>query len=396
MSDVERQNSGGLHPPAYHREVVAYLKREEPEIWAWASSLGTLEQHAADLRADLLRHTYRLTPETHAEAYATVTGVAASLELEAVVTLYQAGSGGALNAQLRFLPGEAHLVLMGPVMEKLGAEEFTALVGHELAHYRLWSAQDGDFYTAVRILEHVVADPGATPGHAETARLYDLHTEIFADRGAALAAGAAGPAITTLVKVHTDAGAVDAAAYLVQAEELERADASVSQAITHPELFLRAQALDKWWRGDPETDAWLRRRLHGPLAMDRLDVVAQQQLTGLTRRFIAGFLAEADLSGDAIENQARAYFPDWGEAEPAAVASELTPEAIDASVRDYLGHVMIDFALADPDAKDHALAIAARNAQRMGGLDALLDALKRDVGMGRRELTALGKKAKAS
>ena len=399
MSDGGQRKSWGLHPPAYHRQVVDYLKREEPEIWAWAASLGQQQEHAADLRAALLRETYRLTPVTHPDAYAAAAAVTATLEIEATVTLYQANAGaggGPLNAQLRFLPGEAHLVLMGPVLERLSAAEFVALLGHELAHYRLWAAESGDYYTATRILQHVLADPGATSGHAETARLFDLHTEIFADRGGALAAGDAGPAIACLVKVHTDAASVDAAAYLAQAEELEKADARASQGLSHPELFLRAQALDKWWRADPETDAWLERRLHGPLAMARLDLVGQEKLTEITRRFIAGFLAEAGLEGEATDAQARAYFPDWSEHEPSTPADNLGPEAVDPGVRDYLGAVLLDFALTDPEQKDHALAVAARRAARLGGLDAFLECLKRDVGMGRRELAALAKQAKAS
>ena len=65
-------------------------------------------------------------------------------------------------------------------------------------------------------------------------------------------------------------------------------------------------------------------------------------------------------------------------------------------MRDYLGAVLLDFALTDPEQKDHALAVAARRAARLGGLDAFLECLKRDVGMGRRELAALAKQAKAS
>lgn len=396
------ETSWGLHPPAYHREVVAYLKREEPDIWAWASSLGEREHQAAEVRAQLLRETYRLTPVTHPDAYATATAAAAALQIEPEVTLYQANAGvsggGSLNAQLRFLPGEAHLVLMGPVMERLSAAEFTALIGHELAHFKLWAADGGDYFTAMRILQHVLADPGATAGHAETARLYDLHTEIYADRGGALAAADAAPAITCLVKVHTDAANVDAAAYLTQAAELETADpaALLSQGVSHPELFLRARALDKWWRGEADAEAWLDARLQGPLSLNRLDLTAQQRLSDLTRRFIAGFITEADLEGEATEAQARAYFPDWSEAEPTASAADLTPQAIDDSVRDYLGHVMLDFALVDPEQKDHALGLAARRAAKMGGLDAFLESLKRDVGVGRRELAALTRQAKAS
>ncbi|WGM37496.1 M48 family metalloprotease [Caulobacter sp. NIBR1757] len=385
-----QSDNPGLEPLAYHRQVVAYLKAAEPAVWAWASSLGVQEQHARELRADLLRETYRLTPDSHGPVYAACETVMARLGLSAETTLYQAGDG-AMNAQLRFLPGEAHVVFHGPVLERLDEGELAALLGHELSHYGLWSADGGDFHTAARILDHTLADPGASPSHIETARLYSLHTELFADRGGALAAGEAGPAISTLVKVQTGLASVDPAAYLGQAGELEAADASVSQAYSHPEIYLRAQAIDKWWRRDPDLEAWLRRRLHGPLSLDRFDLSDQQALTALTRRFIARFLADEELQSDTVLTQVRAYFPDWTAAEPAAADDELTPERIDDSVRGYLNYVMLDLAIADPDTRDHALARALRQAQAMGGKDAFLAALKADAGLPKSEITSLSR-----
>ena len=70
---------------------------------------------------------------------------------------------------------------------------------------------------ADRILNDAVAAPNASGSHRETLRRYALHTELFADRGGAVAAGAVAPAISTLVKVQTGIGTVDAAAYLRQA-----------------------------------------------------------------------------------------------------------------------------------------------------------------------------------
>jgi hypothetical protein len=59
-----------LAPLPYHRQVVEYLRTEEPDVWRWACSAQTREEHAAAVRSDLLRHTYRLDSEAHSELHA--------------------------------------------------------------------------------------------------------------------------------------------------------------------------------------------------------------------------------------------------------------------------------------------------------------------------------------
>lgn len=384
-----------LGPLPYHLAVVEHLKRTEAEVWDWAASFEVQAQHVQEMRAGLLRETYRLTPESHPEPYAACAAAMAKLEIEAPVTLYQAGAEG-MNAALAYLPGEIHIVLYGPLLEKLDRAEFAALLGHELSHYRLWSMDGGEHHTVSRILDHTLADPGAADSHVNTARLYGLYTEIYADRGAAFVAGAAGPAISTLVKVQTGIASVDAAAYLTQAEELEQGDLRLSQAHSHPELYLRAQAVDRWARGEDRLDDWLRRRLRGPLSMAKLDLLDQAELETLTRRFIARFVADEAMRGDLVMSQVKRYFPNWSGAEPEVDLDAITAEMADDSVRDYLGFVMLDLALVDADLRDHALVEAARAARALGRLDAFLGALKREGGLARREVDSLARKVRAA
>lgn len=379
------QDIDGLQPQVYHMDVVSHLKANEPEVWAWATSISVLEQHVRDTRSMLLRETYRLTAESHPKAYAAAYLVLQRLQIDAPIILYQAGDG-AMNATLFFLPVEVHVVLHGPVLDRLGESELIALLGHEIAHFKLWSSHEGQFYTVERILNHTLADPSAARSHAETARLFGLHTELYADRGAAVAAQSALPAISALVKVQTGLFNVDPASYLRQARELEAADAVVSQGASHPETYLRAQAVDKWWRGEADFPQWLRKRLHGPLSVDRLDLSDQVTLTAITRRFISLFMQPEFMRGERSVTQARAYFPDWGIDEPRATLDEFGPERVDGSVLEYLNFVMLDLALADPEVREPALLEAARMARDLGSLDVLLATLKRDVGLGKREI----------
>ncbi|HTD27892.1 MAG TPA: hypothetical protein VK660_00725, partial [Xanthomonadaceae bacterium] len=268
---------------------------------------------------------------------------------------------------------------------------------HELAHHRLWSQENGIFHTADRILDHVLATSGSTPSHIETARLFSLYTEIYADRGAAIAAQSAEPAISTLVKVQTGLFNVDAKSYLQQAREIEAAEARMSAGISHPEVYLRAQALSKWWQRDEDLDEWMRRRLQGPRSLEKLDLPGQLALSTLTRRFIARFIAREPLKDNARTlTQVRTFFPDWSENEPQASSEELSAECIDDSVRSYLSHVMIDLALADDEVREQALFEAGRTAGAMGSLEPFLVALRRDVGMAKREVDKLGRRLKAA
>lgn len=366
-----------LEPLAYHRAVLDHLREEEPEIWSWGCSQRTRDEQVEEMRAYLLRETYRLDATAHPEVHADCATVLAALEIDAPVTLYQAADG-AMNASLCFMPGEIHLLFHGPVLERLSREERIALLGHELAHYRLWSIESGIFYTATTILDHAIAYAGAAPSHAETARVYRLYTELYADRGAALAAKASEPAIATLVKTMTGLSSVDVQAYLRQAEEAER-NVGTSQGTTHPETFLRAQALDKWWRRDPEVEPWIAKRVRGPLSLTTLDMPRQHEATTITRGFLTRLASDPAADAEITANLIRRYFPDWQAGEASIEDAALGGDRIDDSFRDYLVSLSLDVAMADIDGRDAMLTAGARLAESYAGAELFRAALKRDL-----------------
>lgn len=373
----ESQPAPVLEPLAYHRLIVEHLRAHEPEILAWGSSQQTRAEQVEEMRSYLLRETYRIDAAAHPEVHEDLRAVLSKLDLDAPATLYQAADG-TMNAALCFVPGEIHLLFHGPVLEKLSREERVALLGHELAHYRLWSIEGGAFYAATTILDHALAYPGASPSHVETARLYRLHTELYADRGGAVAADAPGPAIATLVKTMTGLASVDPDAYLRQAAEAE-SDAKASQGETHPEIFLRAQALDKWWRGDAGTQAWIEKRIRGPLSLAALDLPRQHEATAITRRFLSRLAADPASDAEATGTLIRRFFPDWQAGEEVIDDAALASGQLDGSFRDYLVSISFDVAMADPDSRDAMLTAGARLAERYDGADAFKAALKRDL-----------------
>lgn len=366
-----------LVPLAYHENVVAHLRSEERHAWEWSSS-GALTQEVGEIRDTMLRDTYRLEQAGHPQIFEACHTAMTRLGIEAPITLYQANDG-TMNASLVYVPGEIHLVFFGPILEKLGHAELLALMGHELSHYLLWSMGEGEHYRANRVFDHALSYPDAKPSHRETARLLSLHTELFADRGAAIAAGAPEPAVAVLVKVMTGLTNVDPAAYLRQAQEVEAAG-SKSQGLSHPEAYLRARAVQLWWAGDPDLPHWLEKHLCGPLSIEALDLPGQRKLTQMTRAFLARFMAEVDESSEEITTQLRAVFPDFGRQEEVPLdLVEIGVEQIDDATRDYFIALMFDLAMADPDATDTTMLAAAKIAAEIGATERLTGALRRDL-----------------
>jgi len=383
--DVSSGEYGTLVPFEYQASVASYLHDNEREVWDWAVERTSRADQLDSLRAALLRDTYRLDPQSHADVHAVLNTAMERLGIQVPATLYQS-PGDQMNASLYFVPGEVHIIVQGPLLERMSQDELLAILGHELAHYVLWSRDGGRFLIAERILANALAAPGTSPSLRETYRRYSLYTELYADRGGAIACGTVGPAISSLVKVITGIRTVDPEAYLKQAREIESSLKSASDAHSHPETFIRARALELW-HGDADVlTQWLLARLHGPLALENLDLPGQLQLQQLTREFLSYYLAGTDLGSDAVLAQIRSMFPDWRDDEPHSGLLAFAPDRVDDGVRDYLNALMLDLVLVDGDQQDAALMRAASIANQLGSMDRFQQNLRRDAGFGRREL----------
>jgi hypothetical protein len=354
----------------YHEEVAGHLRTGEAALWSWFESDRFSESYADRVKLELLKSAYRLSRDDRPDIYALADTAAEKLGLDLPVTVYQGhvGNGGA-NATLVFLPDEAALTLSGNIGELLEEGEMLAVFGHELAHHRLYSLDGGRYFTAERLLDWCAAQPGCEDSIHETGRLYRLHTEIYADMGALHVTGNRDAAISSLIKVSTGLKSVSPSSYLEQTEEILEKGGEGSGGLTHPELHIRAKALDLLHGDFPDLEA-LTALVQGPLDAKRLDLPGQHTLSGVTRRLVDAVLAPDFMRGEHGVTLARRYFEDYEtpsdgpEAGLARLAAKIAP--FGKSCHELFAYVLLDFATADPDGGEFVLTWTLDVADRLG------------------------------
>ncbi len=354
MDTVEQR----LNPLPYQIQVRDYLKSRERELWDWFASAQSQADYTENLRMALLKSTYRLDAEGHPELYKAVEETKSALQLEIPVTVYQAQESPHSNAALYFIPGEGHVVFSGAALALLNADELKSVLGHELAHYHLWHRDEGEFHIADRLLQAVAADPRAANSHEQTARRFQLYTEIFADRGSLCVTGAVNPVVAGLVKLQTGLKEVSAPGYLRQAEEIFAKGSVATAGVSHPEAFIRARALSLWDEKGEEAETSIGEMIEGAGALDEVDLPGQQRLTSATRRLLEYFLQPKWFQTPAVLGHAKLFFPDFQPAKvkDPAVLAELRWS--DPKLREYLCYVLLDFVTVDRELDEVPLAAA--------------------------------------
>jgi len=363
-----------LEPLPYQVELRDYLKSEERELWNWFASAQAKANYTENLRLELLKATYRLDATGHPELYQSLEEAKARLQLEIPVTLYQAQNSPLLNAALYYIPGEGHVVFCGPMFSLLTADELKSVIGHELAHYHLWECDGGEFHIVDRLIQAVGNDPRASASHEQTARRFQLYTEIFADRGSLRVTQDPNSVVAGLVKIQTGLSQVSAASYLKQAEEIFANGNVATQGVSHPEAFIRARALALWQEGRPDAAEQISAMIEGTAAFDELDLIGQKRLMKTTRGLLECLLRPKWFQTPATLGHAKLFFDDFrpGSTDEAMVAEGM--RSGDARLREYFCYVLLDFAKADPDLEDVPLAAALELSRKLE-LDAQFEKL---------------------
>jgi hypothetical protein len=355
-----------LTPLPYHTELRDYLKSQERDLWSYFASAKARTEFTEKIRVDLLKSAYRLDPDAHADLATIAQEVKDALQLDVPVTLYQAQQISELNATLYYIPGEGHVVFSGPVLTLLGADELKSVIGHELAHFLLWEREEGEFQIADRVIGAAASDPRATRSHEQTARRYQLYTEIFADRGSLLATGDLHAVVGGLVKIQTGLQTASAASYLKQADEIFARGNVTTLEVSHPEAFIRTRALSLWASGREDSAALLAAMIEGSDALGELDLISQQRLTSATWKLLQQFLQPRWFQTESVLGHAKLFFADFQPA-PARDPGDLKePIFADPRFREYFAYVLLDFIIADPSLDETPLAAALDLAGKLG------------------------------
>jgi len=389
-------------PPTlqYHKNLSALLEKNEVELWKWFSGDSFTSEAYEAQRLYLLKNSYRLEDEAHAELYAQARAVANRLGLDLPVTLYQAMNTDLRNAGLIFQPDAVHILFSGDLFTTLSETELTFILGHEMAHHIHNTRQNFRFGTTDRLLDWICGEPGSAAAHAHSFRLSRLYQEIFSDRVGLYASQNLDASIAALVRVTSGLQNVSAKAYLKQADEAIKASLKDgvqigSEGWSHPETFIRVRALADWHADLDTANEKLVRLVEGSQILEQLDLLDQDKISKLTRDVISLFLRYPWRDKETLVAHAQGFFVNIEENLKNSQTTESdileAVRALPESLKEFFAYVLIDFATIDSDLEDRPLIEAAHFADRLEITNAFNAALKQDLKLSKTNINALRK-----
>lgn len=372
------------------------LRSEYSEVWRWFSSVKAKSEYNEHVELELLKSTYRMEREAHENLYQLTDSVRSALEISTSVTLYQSQGSSHSSAALYFTADHAHIVFMGGLLELLDDDETKSVIAHELSHFKLWTLEDAEYLICDQVLTAMVNEPRAESAHHESARNYQLYTEVYADRGSLMVVDDE-VAVSALLKVHTGIKNANAASYMKQAEDLFSKESHTTEGLTHPELFIRVRAIQMMELAANEPERYqdeIQKLIQGNPSIDELDMLSQHALTEHTRLFLLHHLQPAWLRTDAIMGHVGYFFPDLDFTAHNAQPFEYDLINAHPKTREYFSYLLTDIIATDPDLDENGIAAAILTADSVGILSLLEKQLNKQLKILKKDITRIKRGAK--
>lgn len=384
----------------FHQKLADFLEREETDLWDWFSGDAFTKTAFDEQRLYLLKNTYRLEREKHADLFTLAESVAQNLDIQMPITLFQMMDGQHRNAGLIFQPDQIQITFSGDMLSALSEPEMRFTLGHEMAHFVHQTRDNGRYQTADRLLDWICGEAGATASYGQSFRLARLYQEIYSDRIGLFCSDDLEASISTLVRISSGLTDVSTTAYLEQADEaLSLPGPLGSEEYSHPETFIRARALADWFEDRDTANEKLYSLVEGTPELERLDVIGQTALSNITRQFISAFVNRPWNDTETLEAHAQGFFYDFkhdekvrhSETDYDALRTSLAP--LSDSVKDYFCFVLLDFVTVDSNLEDAPLIESARFSERLGIAEKFDMHLNKELKLTKKQITALRKAA---
>lgn len=383
-----------LIPFQYHFRLRDHFK-QRTKTWSWFSAKDLKTKHIEEFKSELLKNSYRLDVVAYQNLYNIANHVCTKLSIDADVTLYQEHNSIQLNAGISIIQKEAHIVLSGNLINLLNDDEMMALIAHELSHYLFYKIENEEFEITRRIVLALANDHRSEDALVETARIFQLYTELFCDSGALKVCEDYKIVIQMLVKLNTGLSHVNAESYLDQAKEIISNDNSSTTNTSHPESYIRCLALQMHAESNLEYLKKVEEMIEGVLDLNQLDIFNQVEMQEMTHQFLQIIVKPKWMNSAAILNLAAQYFQNFYKKEDIYDMDEFSKELakVHDSVKSYLCYVMLDFAKVDADLEQAPLAHTIEISELLDLKDEYEKLIRKELKLTVRDFKVLKKRA---
>ncbi|OXB10345.1 M48 family metalloprotease [Flavobacterium reichenbachii] len=371
-----------IKPFPFHSDLRDYFKKQD-KTWSWFSQEKVKAEQQEAYKTDLLKNSYRIEPETEPKVYEILNTAKDRLGIIIPITIYQSQTIDGNNAGVVFFENEAHIILSGSILKLLNDDELLVLFGHELSHILLFNLENGDFEITNRIINTISSDPDSELFYYETARLYQLYTELFCDLGALKVSGSLQTTIETLVKLNTGLEKVSAESYLKQANEILERIQKGSDGETHPENFIRAKSLEIFQNDNANFYSRTEKIICGEIDLHQLNLFTKKLVFDSTKELISLILKPKWTQSEYCTALFKQYFSNSDRKSDVVIdkAFKLKIENSKKNLKEYYAYVMLDFALCDADLKEAFIGHILDISEQLGLEDHMKTILKKELNL---------------